>query len=112
MIRCPCRRCANAVYRIRDEVALHLCRHGMDQTYKIWTFYGEESFNEPSDGNSDGIDNEIDEERCDDARAYEMIDSMIRSENLGSSTVDEDDDLHMHDHNEPNENASKFFHLF
>ena len=37
-----------------------------------------------------------------------MIDNMMRGENLASTTIGRDDDLHMWDHEEPNDNAKKF----
>ena len=37
-----------------------------------------------------------------------MIDNMMRGKNLASSTIGGDDDLHMWDHEEPNDNAKKF----
>ncbi|KAK9268450.1 hypothetical protein L1049_000201 [Liquidambar formosana] len=110
-IRCPCRRCVNVIHKTHDQVKMDLFRHGFDPDYKIWTFHGEDRFTESSNDNVEGIDNETNEERCDDARAYEMINNMIRGENLGSTTIDGDDDLHRPDREEPNENASKFFRL-
>lgn len=110
-IRCPCRRCVNVIHKTHDQVKMDLFRHGFDPDYKIWTFHGEDRFTESSNDNVEGVDNETNEERCDDARAYEMINNMIRGENLGSTTIDGDDDLHRPDREEPNENASKFFRL-
>ncbi|KAK9290896.1 hypothetical protein L1049_009075 [Liquidambar formosana] len=110
-IQCPCRRCVNVIHKTHDQVKMDLFRHGFDSDYKIWTFHGEDRFTESSNDNVEGVDNETSEERCDDARAYEMINNMIRGENLGSTTIDGDDDLHRPDREEPNENASKFFRL-
>ncbi|XP_050255283.1 uncharacterized protein LOC126701217 [Quercus robur] len=107
-IRCPCRKCVNVVPKTRNEVALDLCKFGMDQNYKIWIHHGEEWYDEPSNENSGGIDNESNQERSDDARAYEMINNMMRAENLASTTIGGDDDLHMRDSEEPNDNAKKF----
>jgi hypothetical protein len=108
-IRCPCRRCLNMIHKTRNEVALDLVKFGMDQNYKKWTHHGEEWVNESSNDNSEGVDNESDQERCDDASAYEMINNMIRSENLGNDTVGGADDLNMQDCEEPNDNANRFF---
>ena len=81
-IQCPCRKCVNVVPKTRDEVALDLCKFGMDQAYKRWIFHGEELYDEPFDENNGDIDIRSDQERCDDASAYEMINNMIRGENL------------------------------
>ena len=86
-IRCPCRKCVNVVPKTRDEVALDLCKFGMDQAYKRWIFHGEELYDEPFDDNNGDIDIRSNQERCDDASAYEMINNMIRSENLASTTM-------------------------
>jgi hypothetical protein len=110
-IRCPCRKCVNVVPKTRDEVALDLCKFGMDQAYKRWIFHGEELYDEPFDDNNGDIDIRSDQERCDDANAYEMINNMIRGENLASSTIGGDDDFHMRDREEPNDNANKFYRL-
>lgn len=94
-------------YKECKEVTLDLLKFGMAQSYTEWTFHGEgeEGVNEPLN-NSEGADNEEDQERCDDASAYEMINNVIRGENLGNDTITEDDDVHMQDCEEPNENAS------
>uniref|UniRef100_A0A2N9GHE4 Transposase-associated domain-containing protein n=1 Tax=Fagus sylvatica TaxID=28930 RepID=A0A2N9GHE4_FAGSY len=110
-IRCPCRKCVNVVPKTRDEVALDLCKFGMDQAYKRWIFHGEELYDEPFDDNNGDIDIRSDQERCDDANAYEMINNMIRGENLASTTIGGDDDFHMRDREEPNDNANKFYRL-
>uniref|UniRef100_A0A2N9FEG8 Transposase-associated domain-containing protein n=1 Tax=Fagus sylvatica TaxID=28930 RepID=A0A2N9FEG8_FAGSY len=110
-IQCPCRKCDNVVPKTRDEVALDLCKFGMDQAYKRWIFHGEELYDEPFDDNNGDIDIRSDQERCDDASAYEMINNMIRGENLASTTIGGDDDFHMRDREEPNDNANKFYRL-
>ncbi|KAL0005073.1 hypothetical protein SO802_012634 [Lithocarpus litseifolius] len=79
-IRCPCCKCVNVVPKTRNEVALDLCKFGTDQNYKIWIHHGEEWYDEPSNENSGSIDNESNQERSDDARAYEMINNMMRAE--------------------------------
>ena len=107
-IQCPCRKCVNVVPKICNEVALDLCKFGMDQNYKIWIHHGEEWYDEPSNENSGIIDNESNQERSDDARAYEMINNMMRAKNLATTTIGGDDDLHMRDCEEPNDNAKKF----
>ena len=110
-IRCPCRKCVNVVPKTRDEVALDLCKFGMDQAYKRWIFHGEELYDEPFDDNNGDIDIRSDQERCDDASAYEMINNMIRGENLASTIIGGDDDFHMQDREEPNDIANKFYRL-
>uniref|UniRef100_A0A2N9EKC6 Transposase-associated domain-containing protein n=1 Tax=Fagus sylvatica TaxID=28930 RepID=A0A2N9EKC6_FAGSY len=110
-IRCPCRKCVNVVPKTRDEVALDLCKFGMDQAYKRWIFHGEELYDESFDDNNEDIDIRSDQERCDDVSAYEMMNNMIRGENLASTTIGGDDDFQMRDREEPNDNASKFYRL-
>ena len=110
-IRCPCCKCVNVVPKTRNEVALDLCKFAMDQkiqNYKIWIHHGEKWYDEPSNENSGSIDNESNQERSDDVRAYEMINNMMRAENLASMTIGGGDDLHMRDCEEPNDNAKKF----
>ena len=42
LIKCPCRKCLN-VKEVRGQVQLceHLMFHGIDKTYKVWTYHGE-----------------------------------------------------------------------
>ncbi|KAL6582933.1 hypothetical protein OROMI_005011 [Orobanche minor] len=41
-IRCPCTRCRNLDYQTSDDVVSHLVIYGMDKTYDVWIFHGEE----------------------------------------------------------------------
>lgn len=41
-IRCPCTRCRNLDYQTSDDVVTHLVMFGMDKTYDVWIFHGEE----------------------------------------------------------------------
>jgi hypothetical protein len=45
-IRCLCVKCQCMRFRSEDEIKLHLCKHGFQPNYWIWTSHGE-SF--PSD---------------------------------------------------------------
>ncbi|KAK2444836.1 peroxidase P7 [Trifolium repens] len=45
-IRCPCAKCQCIRFRSEDEIKFHLCKHGFQPNYWIWTSHGE-SF--PSD---------------------------------------------------------------
>ena len=40
-IRCPCRKCQNLRYKERDDVRLHLMKHGFMPDYTIWWAHGE-----------------------------------------------------------------------
>ncbi|KAL6577531.1 hypothetical protein OROMI_009859 [Orobanche minor] len=42
MIRCPCRSCRNVIYNKQNIVENHLRDKGMDVTYTVWHFHGEE----------------------------------------------------------------------
>ncbi|GMY26981.1 Transposase-associated domain [Fagus crenata] len=61
-IRCPCCKCDNVVPKTRNEVALDLCKFGMDQAYKRLIFHGEELYDEPFDDNNGDIDIRSDQE--------------------------------------------------
>ena len=51
-IRCPCSKCHNLKFCIRDEVVLHLYYKGFNEHYTVWTLHGEtySEFGESSEG--------------------------------------------------------------
>ncbi|WJX35324.1 hypothetical protein P8452_23334 [Trifolium repens] len=40
-IRCPCAKCQCIRFRSEDEIEFHLCKHGFQPNYWIWTSHGE-----------------------------------------------------------------------
>ncbi|XP_026434778.1 uncharacterized protein LOC113332457 [Papaver somniferum] len=46
-IRCPCVYCNNNCYFSRDEVHLHILRHGFTKGYTNWIYHGEAEGREP-----------------------------------------------------------------
>ena len=41
LIRCPCKRCKNVLFKCVDEMDDHLFIIGFDQSYTHWVFHGE-----------------------------------------------------------------------
>jgi len=40
-LRCPCIRCGGATYHTRNNIKLHLYRHGFQRDYIVWNQHGE-----------------------------------------------------------------------
>lgn len=47
-IKCPCRKCDNMQYHVRDDVAVHLYSKGFTHYYNIWYAHGEILYKEPA----------------------------------------------------------------
>ena len=63
-IRCPCRKCKNRHYTVRDDVELHLLQHGFVPDYWTWWAHGERNVTYPHVGQSSNPIEDDDVDGC------------------------------------------------
>ncbi|XP_074556569.1 uncharacterized protein LOC141812476 [Curcuma longa] len=88
-ILCPCKRCKNKKYMKFDQVYEHLIMKGIDPSYTIWFFHGE---NSTSQFQNEGISRGVMEEEDESREEYHLYkDAFVAEEEVGhtlSETVD------------------------
>ncbi|XP_062112682.1 uncharacterized protein LOC133823849 [Humulus lupulus] len=102
LISCPCVKCNNGLFKTRKDVEDDLIIHGIQKTYTRWFMHGEREIENVSNANED-ISEDSDEESMND-----ILEAHFGAPNINNWVgVDFD----RYEHEEPNDEASKFFAL-
>ncbi|MQM02449.1 hypothetical protein Taro_035216, partial [Colocasia esculenta] len=83
---CPCQRCLNSVRHVRNEVKLHVFRHGIDPRYTFWDYHGESS--DTSDGDMSDVEGTSQEGN--ESATWAMLQDMMTAQGLANAHVGED----------------------
>jgi len=103
-IQCPCIKCNNVLWKIREEVKTYLLRRGIDSTYDRWIYHGE-SDSSSDNGTNVGTDSDI---WNDDTSTFEMLHDLYRGVSTNSHEFDENSESNCE---EPNTEAKIFYRL-
>ncbi|XP_061358749.1 uncharacterized protein LOC133302942 [Gastrolobium bilobum] len=109
LLRCPCKKCNNNLYRSRKVIYEHLIMFGIKKDYVIWDLHGEIVSESEDDEEND------DEQNCNDG-LREMLHDIGSTFNIHNiPNVDgqpsEDKSYETSTNNEMNEEAYKFYRL-
>ncbi|MQL76770.1 hypothetical protein Taro_009181, partial [Colocasia esculenta] len=77
----PCQRCLNSVRHVRNEVKLHVFRHGIDPRYTFWDYHGESS--DTSDGDMSDVERTIQEGN--ESATWAMLQDMMTAQGLANA---------------------------